>query len=1026
MEGSPAPAALHWHGGDDAMDEDFSFDDIDRWEIGKERQKFRRYRTRHLPSTSQLAKDLQIPAKVERRPEPELPSFPEEPVMDKQESPVAVPRIKHVKEEPDQPSDAGEDSFERFASGVDTWLHGFTSLSELLSEFEDICRDLAEAVRDEAAEKHRAVEDRVLRQKAQLLHSEASSWALLWHLYGKEDSMEDNQKASTSAQVASEFVRNDETAQTCLRLVQWLESLASKELDLEKKRKGWYAGSYTQKLGLWDQTKRAIKKNIGTHYVRHLDPDAPTREGLQLHPEDQKLEDGLLEDVWKLIRAGRITEAQDLCRTSGQAWRAASLGGCLTGYSSTMQNAFNERALEAIELDGGLGRQRKLWKWACFCASEKIASSEGGRYESAVFAAQCGNVNHMLPVCADWESAFWALVRSWLDTQIELELSDRHPSSTIDSSSTWPDPVVEQQPRDFINLFQKLYSGNLVSESVRRSCKEQHRLIQMHVVVSDIAALLEMLKTWILPSRDDSSNIKPHGHPQMIRFAAHLVLVLRSILPEGLKEQYADRLELVGDLILNTYVIFLFTQQKEELVGPYASHLAPHLCVDLYVHMMELRQNDSEMVKRKLFSSAMEYLPFYDDGKKGSVSAICKSFLDKSRELKPSVSNVKAEDSERVENLQKGHSVQWMCFTPRAGLPDSELMRIELLALALQHSNILLREISLTSLWRSVEIPEGSQALFGHLAAPLKEEADSVLLHENYDTKENYQEFLDWQEYFSCDAHYRSWLSTIENFSSPEERAKSFATARQALDTATAFLHNSEGKWLLGSEVINDEAFESVELFATVVLSRPSDPYFVPDPTVCTALNSALYLCMGELASSQRNLTVNVAVNPQNNMLLDIELKCAALEGEGIESLVSSDGGFLSAIMAAGIKGELPHFHPGVAIEVLRMDAFSIHSDGVRRDAPFVARGICRRCCLPELVLRCMQIRAWLPVSEMAASDDPEDDLIQLVASGALQGLFSGSQLEEFLLLEREIVLRRMEAGEDEPRVSEAEDMLHE
>ncbi|EFJ21851.1 hypothetical protein SELMODRAFT_417134 [Selaginella moellendorffii] len=44
-----------------------------------------------------------------------------------------------------------------------------------------------------------------------------------------EDSMENNQKATTSAQVASEFVRNDETAQTCLRIVRWLKSLVAKE-----------------------------------------------------------------------------------------------------------------------------------------------------------------------------------------------------------------------------------------------------------------------------------------------------------------------------------------------------------------------------------------------------------------------------------------------------------------------------------------------------------------------------------------------------------------------------------------------------------------------------------------------------------------------------------------------------------------------------------------------------------------------------------------------------------------------------
>lgn len=37
--------------------------------------------------------------------------------------------------------------------------------------------------------------------------------------------------------------------------------------------------------------------------------------------------------------------------------------------------------------------------------------------------------------------------------------------------------------------------------------------------------------------------------------------------------------------------MFLFTKQHEELVGIYASQLARHRCVDLFVHMMELRLN---------------------------------------------------------------------------------------------------------------------------------------------------------------------------------------------------------------------------------------------------------------------------------------------------------------------------------------------------------------------------------------------------------------------------------------------------
>lgn len=43
--------------------------------------------------------------------------------------------------------------------------------------------------------------------------------------------------------------------------------------------------------------------------------------------------------------------------------------------------------------------------------------------------------------------------------------------------------------------------------------------------------------------------------------------------------------------IICSYVMFLFSKQHEELVGIYASQLAPHRCIDLFVHMMEVKLN---------------------------------------------------------------------------------------------------------------------------------------------------------------------------------------------------------------------------------------------------------------------------------------------------------------------------------------------------------------------------------------------------------------------------------------------------
>lgn len=34
---------------------------------------------------------------------------------------------------------------------------------------------------------------------------------------------------------------------------------------------------------------------------------------------------------------------------------------------------------------------------------KKIAEQDGGKFEAAVYAAQCGNLKRMLPICTDWE-----------------------------------------------------------------------------------------------------------------------------------------------------------------------------------------------------------------------------------------------------------------------------------------------------------------------------------------------------------------------------------------------------------------------------------------------------------------------------------------------------------------------------------------------------------------------------------------------------------------------------------------------
>lgn len=991
----------------------------------------------------------------------ELPSsnIPVKSLHDDQEFPVSVQGTalspKVVKQEPEEVSDSGESSFSRFASVLQAALQGSILFPDLILQFEACCKDLAEHVREEATERHRAIEDRLMRQKAQMLHDESATWSLIWSLFGKGSADMDLEEEilSTSQHEVCEFITTDETTQLCFRVVKWLEGLASKALDLDKKHKGWYAGSYLQKLGVWHQTQRAIRKTAGKDVlVQHLDPDAPTREQARLQAEDQKLEEGLLEDIWKLLRAGRLEEARQLCRSAGQPWRAATLGGCgdfgPSPSPEMLRGQGKDMELQAIELESGISHQRRLWKWACFSASERIAeNADENRYEAAIYATQCGNIRRMLPVCRDWESACWALFKSWLEVQVDVELARLHPgkvdqlksdgeltemseaivefnAGSITGPESWPQHVLDQQPRDLASLFQKLLSGDLVHESVSRSCKEQQRQIQMSIILGEVGQLLDRLRTWIVPPEDQNDCWRSHGHPQMIRFGAHLVLVLRHILDEDVKEQFREKLWLVGDLILNTYAIFLFTQRREELVGIYAAQLAPYLCEELYLHMMELRQNDSVLVKYKIFRSALENLPFNaGDPLKGCVSNILRRVLSRSREVKQKARNLKVEDVEEYhqqESLQKAVVVQWLCFTPPAHLENAKQLCVELLARAVQHSNLLLREFALISLRRNCKMPAGAHKLLGYLVEPLKHSIE-YSLYPQHSMQENVHEIQEWREYFTCDALYRNWMKIeMSNAQIPtlsfEEKDMALMAANEAIGAMSSFLQRRGYAWLTGPEFVPEYLTcpEWIELHAVGVLVSPSGNCLVPDATVCTALRSSIYACVGEGTVILRQLMVETSIISGVGNCINVHLRCLPVKGDGIGTCLGVNGGLLAEVISTAVKGELDHFQVGLALEVSRLDAWFVDKDDKRTPAVYITQGLCRRCCLPELILRCMQMRVSLLDSECFVSD--EEDLLEYIASSEndIHGLFSPRQMQEFLLLEREYMLQIMELAQND------------
>lgn len=963
--------------------------------------------------------------------------------------------LKACKTEGDSLGDGAETIFTLFASLLDSSLQGLMPIADLILRVENACRNVSESIRYGLNIRHRVVEDKLMRQKAQLLLDEAATWSLLWFLYGKvteELSKDQILVSGTSHVVACEFVVEDHTAQLCLRIVQWLEGLASKALDLEAKVRGSHVGSYLPSCGVWHHTQRYLKKgNLDMNVVHHLDFDAPTRENANLLPDDKKQDESLLEDVWILLRAGRLEEACGLCRSAGQPWRASSLcpfGGLNTfpSVEALVKNGKN-RTLQAVEFESGIGHQWHLWKWASFCASEKIAD-QGGKCEAAVYAAQCSNLKRMLPLCNDWESACWAMAKSWLDVQVDLEITRSLPGGVdqlrtfgdvIDGSpgnadgsfepsngpENWPIQVLNQQPRQLSSLLQKLHSGEMIHEAVTRQCKEQQRQIQMTLMLGDIPRVLDLIWSWIAPTEDNQNVFRPSGDPQMIRFGAHLVLVLRYLLAEEMKDTFKDKILSVGDNILHLYALFLFSKEHEELVGIYASQLARHRCIDLFVHMMELRLHNSVHVKYKIFLSAMEYLPFSSmDDSKGNFEDIIQRILLRSREIKvgkyDNLSDVA--EQHRLQSLQKAKVIQWLCFTPPSTITNVKDVSKKLLLRALIHSNILFREFSLISMWRVPAMPIGAHTVLGFLAEPLKQLAETLETSEDYNVFEDLREFQDWREYYSCDATYRNWLKTeVENAEVPiselslEEKERAISAAKETLSASLSLLKRKETPWLASTDCMYESA-EPVflELHATAMLCLPSGECLCPDATVCTTLTSALYSSAGDEVVLNRQLMVNVSISSRDSYCIDVVLRCLAIAGDGLEPHDLNDGGILGTIMAAGFKGELPRFQAGVTMEISCLDAWYSDKDGTLEcPATYIVKGLCRRCCLPEVILRCMQVSVSLMGSGVLP--DCHDTLIELVGSPETDflHLFSQQQLQEFLLFEREYSICKMEITEE-------------
>lgn len=508
------------------------------------------------------------------------------------------------------------------------------------------------------------------------------------------------------------------------------QALSSAALDREEAAGGAISGRFAPREGHWRETKQALQLASATrdygNLVTELDPDASTRQGKPLHPANVEDEARLHAALFRLLRAGRLRAAWELCRHVGQPWRAASMGaasgwgpapvGAAAAADAEEQSLAGPAAeLDALaaELDGADPQRRALWKWACGRVAAE-AAAQGAAAEAAVYGVLAGDPSRVLPlVSGDWEGSLWALLRARLDCDVDALVEGRDPSqpgAPLAEPSELPAGVAAPAwpPQELLaslctgleDAFRRLAAGP--DGAVARACGAQQRVVQRALALGSWAELAAVLQSWLGLDAGSAaaavaaaeSALGPAAQPpaskgrhaRLLRLSAHVLLWLRLLLGSDAGFQPGGPRSFDLDKVLYAYAGQLCAGERYGALPMYAKHLRPIKCREAVASCWSLLVPQPRALKQRVLREACEYLPWEGEG---GVLAVLATVLDASRGAATAA----------LGPVPRLKALEWACLVPDTA-PQAAL-----------HAASLLRELCLAACAGDVACAEAAQAL---------------------------------------------------------------------------------------------------------------------------------------------------------------------------------------------------------------------------------------------------------------------------------------------------------------------------
>lgn len=304
---------------------------------------------------------------------------------------------------------------------------------------------------------------------------------------------------AAQAKTLHDFIETDPVLKERRAVIQWLQTNAASGPDIDELARelqqnadrgdiiahGWLHTRSKIKLRksmtAWPHLLDRQSPNVaashvnsdGAPLVTHLDPDAVTRQGRKLEPQDEYFERAIWLGCFEHLRRGSSLQTiRDWCQERTEMWRAISMSGMLLpadGQESTADAPPTSLA---------------LWRRMCFSLARGGGTDD---YERAVYGLLSGDITSVEKVAKNWDDFLFANYNALLRTQIDTFLLGQCPPEMASSlTQSFPSFDAIQFHGDLESIEKKLVATLESQKSTMEEALEPNKALQASLIANDI------------------------------------------------------------------------------------------------------------------------------------------------------------------------------------------------------------------------------------------------------------------------------------------------------------------------------------------------------------------------------------------------------------------------------------------------------------------------------------------------------------------------------------------------------------